>query len=67
MYGDWYNPVVLAVCAIGCVAYTHVRTVYRPRARHVAPRLCNGLGCVRSVLHISYNVLNCVHRKDTTL
>ena len=28
MYDDWYNLVLLAVCAIGCVAYTHVRTVY---------------------------------------
>lgn len=43
----------------------HMYALYTPW--HVAPRLCNGLGCVRSVLHISYNVLNCVHRKDTTL
>ena len=27
MYGDWYNIVVFAVCAIGYVAYKHIYPV----------------------------------------
>lgn len=62
MYGDWYNVVVFAVCAVGyvCGLYVHIPLGMWHPGYAMDWDVCG-------VCYISYNVLYCVHRKDTTL